>query len=233
MSILAGPYISKMNAGVMLLFFVAGYLAIALERQLKVNKAASALITGVVCWTIYFMQSPSPENAGELLMRHLGNISSIIFFLFGAMAIVELIDTHNGFDVITDRIKTSGKATLLFIITFLTFFLSAFLDNLTAAIVMASLCAKLLPDREDRLWFSGMIVIAANSGGAWSPLGDVTMKSFQSPKPCRKSILPAYCSSWVFCWLYLRLNRVGRLRHSPVSWVIYLRMITLSAVPWA
>ena len=163
-----------MSQTIILIIFVAGYLAIALEHPFKLNKAASALVTGVLCWTVFFHQSSSPEQAGELLLHHLGTISSILFFLLGAMTIVELIDTHSGFDIITERITTSKKSRLLIIITVLTFFLSAFLDNLTTAIVMASLCAKILPDKSDRLWFAGMIIIAANAGGAWSPLGDVT-----------------------------------------------------------
>jgi Na+/H+ antiporter NhaD/arsenite permease-like protein len=157
-----------------IIIFVLGYIAIALEHPLKINKAASALITGVVCWTIYMLQSESSHEVGEELLHHLGEISSILFFLLGAMTIVELIDSHNGFDIITQKITTSSKQKLLLIITLITFFLSALLDNLTTAIVMTSLCAKLLSEKEDRLWFAGMIVIAANAGGAWSPLGDVT-----------------------------------------------------------
>jgi len=158
----------------MLIIFVMGYLAIALEHPLKLNKAASALITGVLCWMVFFLHNDNPERSGELLLHHLGEIASILFFLLGAMAIVELIDTHSGFDLITDHITTRSKGTLLVVISVLTFFLSALLDNLTTAIVMVSLCGKLLADKEDRLWFAGMIVIAANAGGAWSPLGDVT-----------------------------------------------------------
>lgn len=153
--------------------FVLGYLAIALEHPLKLNKAASALITGVLCWTIYILQADS-DHANESLLHHLGEIASILFFLLGAMTIVELIDSHNGFDIITQKIKTTSKARLLIFVTFLTFCLSALLDNLTTAIVMTSLCAKILTDREDKLWFAGMVIIAANAGGAWSPLGDVT-----------------------------------------------------------
>jgi Na+/H+ antiporter NhaD/arsenite permease-like protein len=145
-----------------------------LEHPLKLNKAASALITGVLCWTIYILQSDSSDTVSEELLHHLGEIASILFFLLGAMTIVELIDTHNGFDIITDKINTTSKQKLLLIVTAITFFLSALLDNLTTAIVMASICSKLLSEKEDRLWFAGMIVIAANSGGAWSPLGDVT-----------------------------------------------------------
>lgn len=154
--------------------FVLGYLAIALEHPLKLNKAASALITGVVCWTIYMLQSDSSHEVGEELLQHLGDISSILFFLLGAMTIVELIDSHNGFDIITQKITTSSKQKLLLLVTLITFLLSALLDNLTTAIVMTSLSTKLLREKEDRLWFAGMIVIAANAGGAWSPLGDVT-----------------------------------------------------------
>jgi Na+/H+ antiporter NhaD/arsenite permease-like protein len=154
--------------------FILGYLAIALEHNLKVNKAASALITGVICWTIYILQSSSSHEVVEQLMHHLGDIASILFFLLGAMTIVELIDSHNGFDIITQKINTTSKKRLLWIVTAITFFLSALLDNLTTAIVMTSLCAKLIAEKEDRFWFCGVIVIAANAGGAWSPLGDVT-----------------------------------------------------------
>ncbi len=163
-----------MLTALVIIVFILGYIAIALEHPLKLNKAASALITGVLCWTIYIFQDNSAHTVSEELMHHLGEIASILFFLLGAMTIVELIDSHNGFDIITEKIKTTNKQKLLLIITVLTFFLSALLDNLTTAIVMASLCAKILNEKEDRLWFAGMIVIAANAGGAWSPLGDVT-----------------------------------------------------------
>lgn len=154
--------------------FIAGYAAIAFEHPLRLNKAASALITGVLCWTIYILGEHSPAEITEQLLHHLGEIASILFFLLGAMTIVELIDSHNGFEIITSRIRTKSIRKLLIIISIITFFLSALLDNLTTAIVMTSLSAKLLPDKEDRFWFAGMIVIAANAGGAWSPLGDVT-----------------------------------------------------------
>lgn len=154
--------------------FVLGYIGIAFEHPLRLNKAASALITGVLCWTIYVVQSGAPELASEQLMTHLGEISSILFFLMGAMTIVELIDSHGGFNIITQKISTKSTMKLLWIVTGLTFFLSALLDNLTTSIVMISLCSRILNDKEDRLWFAGMIIIAANAGGAWSPLGDVT-----------------------------------------------------------
>ena len=154
--------------------FILGYIAIALEHPLKLNKAASALITGVICWTIYILQSDSASRTSEELLHHMGDISSILFFLLGAMTVVELIDSHNGFDIIKEKISTTSKSKLLLVVSFITFFLSALLDNLTTAIVMTSLCSRLLTEKEDRLWFAGMIVIAANAGGAWSPLGDVT-----------------------------------------------------------
>jgi len=163
-----------MFTALIIFVFVLGYIAIAFGHPLKLNKAASALITGVLCWTIYTIQSESAQSVSEELLHHLGEISSILFFLLGAMTIVELIDSHNGFDIITEKITTISKRKLLLIITFLTFFLSALLDNLTTAIVMTSLCSKILIEKEDKLWFAGMIVIAANAGGAWSPLGDVT-----------------------------------------------------------
>lgn len=163
-----------MITALIIIVFVLGYTAIAFEHSLKLNKAASALITGVFCWTIYILQSNSTHTVSEELLHHLGEIASILFFLLGAMTIVELIDSHNGFDIITEKIKTTSKQKLLLIVTTLTFFLSALLDNLTTAIVMTSLCSKILNEKEDRLWFAGIIVIAANAGGAWSPLGDVT-----------------------------------------------------------
>ena len=163
-----------MVTAVIIIVFVLGYLAIAFEHPLKLNKAASALITGVLCWTIYMLQSESSDVVDGELLHHLGEIASILFFLLGAMTIVELIDANDGFDIITRKISTTSKQKLLWIITVLTFFLSALLDNLTTAIVMTSLCSKILNEKEDRLWFAGMIIIAANAGGAWSPLGDVT-----------------------------------------------------------
>jgi Na+/H+ antiporter NhaD/arsenite permease-like protein len=157
-----------------LVIFIIGYMAIAFEHPLRLNKAASALLTGAICWLVFFLNADSAETATDALFHHLGEIASILFFLMGAMTIVEIIDSYDGFDIIKTKIRTTSKRKLLVIITVLSFFLSALLDNLTTAIVMASLCRKLLPVKEDRLWFAGLIVIAANAGGAWSPLGDVT-----------------------------------------------------------
>lgn len=163
-----------MGSILLLLIFVGGYLAIALEQTLKINKAASALLTGVACWTLYIIDQPDFTKVNDQLFIHLGETASILFFLFGAMTIVELIDGHNGFAIISQYIKTTKKSILLVIISIITFVLSSLLDNLTTAIVMTSLCSRLLTDKEDRWWFGGMIIIAANAGGAWSPIGDVT-----------------------------------------------------------
>ena len=154
--------------------FVLGYAAIAFEGSLRIHKAASALVTGVLCWMVYMFSGAESGVVNENLLRHVGDIASILFFLLGAMVIVELIGAHDGFSIITKRIGTKRKGRLLVIVGVITFFLSAVLDNLTTTIVMVSLIRKLLQKEEDRWYFSGMIVIAANAGGAWSPMGDVT-----------------------------------------------------------
>lgn len=154
--------------------FVIGYLAIAFEHSTKINKAAPALITGVLCWSIYSLFTTDKHLVDEQLAESLGEYSGILFFLLGAMTIVEIIDAHDGFQIITRRITTSSKRKLLWIISLLTFFLSPVLDNLTTTIVMVSLLQKLINESEERFYFVGMIVIASNAGGAWSPIGDVT-----------------------------------------------------------
>jgi Na+/H+ antiporter NhaD/arsenite permease-like protein len=153
--------------------FCAGYACIVLEQRLGVDKAASALLTGVLCWVIYAQSAPAPV-AAQQLHEALGEIAAILFFLLGAMTIVEMIDAYGGFTLITDRIRSRSVPALAWIIGFVAFFLSAALDNLTTTIVMISLCRKLVPDREQRLLFAGLVVIAANAGGAWSPIGDIT-----------------------------------------------------------
>ncbi len=184
---------------VILAIFVCGYLAIALEHTLHINKAASALITGVLCWAIYVLnlqnllppgiiphwfeeeaQAQQVANVAQQFVvesQHLhltGEIASILFFLMGAMTIVELVDAHEGFAIVTSRIRARRKSSLLWIVGLLSFFLSSVLDNLTTTIVMVSLLRKLVADREDRLRFVGLVVIAANAGGAWTVIGDVT-----------------------------------------------------------
>ncbi|HBB81612.1 MAG TPA: sodium:proton antiporter, partial [Cryomorphaceae bacterium] len=159
---------------IMLIVFVLGYAAIAFEHQLKIDKAAAALITGVLTWTLYVLASNNVHEVEGQLLHHLSEISSILFFLIGAMTIVELVDAHEGFAVITDKIKTTNKVKLMWIIGILSFFFSAALDNLTTSIVMVSLLRKLIEDKKQRWFFAGMVVVAANAGGAWSPIGDVT-----------------------------------------------------------
>lgn len=154
--------------------FVIGYTAIITESRIRVNKAASAIIAGTLCWTLYILFKEDKTEVYTRLMEHMGTISGILFFLLSAMTIVELIDTHDGFDIITDRISTRDKRKLLWIIGLITFFLSALLDNLTTTIVMISLIRKVINEQRDRWFFSGIIIIAANAGGAWSPMGDVT-----------------------------------------------------------
>ena len=158
----------------LVIIFVLAYACIALEHPLKVNKTASALIGAGLLWTIYAMLGGDHHVISENLRESLASTAQIVFFLMGAMTIVEVVDAHNGFRVITSRIKTTRITSLLWLVGFVTFFLSAILDNLTTTIVMISLIKKLLDRHDDRLFFAGIIVIAANAGGAWSPIGDVT-----------------------------------------------------------
>lgn len=193
----------------MLAVFLLGYLLIALEHPLKIDKAASALIAGSLCWAIFalglfeidiyatnfkkfisYFQIKDIKYTAEYiadnmeyvkqkfviyeLSHHLSEIGQILFFLLGAMTIVEVVDAHQGFSIITDRIKTTNRVKLMWILCVLSFFFSATLDNLTTAIVMSALLAKLIKDKEDLWLFAGMVIISANAGGAWSPIGDVT-----------------------------------------------------------
>ena len=197
----------------MIIVFVIGYICITIEHTIKINKAAIALVTGILCWTIYvsgkndivsletiqayaekefkntfhdeIIETSSSTNKNTFdivehfvtevqLFEILGEISSILFFLMGAMTIVELIDLHGGFRVVTSIIKTTSKFKLLWIFGFIAFFFSAILDNLTTSIIMVSLTRKFILDKKERWLFLGLIIIAANAGGAWSPIGDVT-----------------------------------------------------------
>ncbi|HEY5691080.1 MAG TPA: sodium:proton antiporter NhaD [Cyclobacteriaceae bacterium] len=193
---------------IIIVVFIIGYLFIALEHTTQINKTAIAIVTGILCWTL-FMFSDQTEgllNSGDYqdflsisqlergadqigtlspnelhrgfvtysLSEHLGEIAQILFFLLGAMTIVELVDAHHGFKFITDKITTKDPRILLWIICWITFFLSSILDNLTTTIVMVSLIRKLIPSKETKYFFVSMVVIAANAGGAWTPIGDVT-----------------------------------------------------------
>ncbi len=221
----------------LLVVFVIGYMAIALEHPIKIDKTASALLLGMLMWIIYAFGAESlvPAAAGEHFLRfveenpslaneslahqalqfilsvsiieHLGDITQTLFFLIGAMTIVEMVDVHGGFRVITDRITTRNKRSLLWIISFVTFFMSAILDNLTTTIVMIMLLRKLVKDQSERWMYAGAIVIAANSGGAWSPIGDVTTimlwvnGNVTAPKLIQSLLLPSLISMVlpVFC----------------------------------
>jgi Na+/H+ antiporter NhaD/arsenite permease-like protein len=154
--------------------FVMTYAAIAFEHPIKINKSATALIGAGLLWTIYAILGPDAKVVETAMGESLMSTAQIVFFLIGAMTIVEVVAAHNGFEVITSRIRTTQLSSLMWLVGFVTFFLSAILDNLTTTIVMVSLMKKLLDKREDRLFFAGMIVIAANAGGAWTPIGDVT-----------------------------------------------------------
>lgn len=157
-----------------IIVFVVGYLLITLEHSVHIDKAATAILTGVLCWTLYSLSGVDTHHISEHLGDHLIEIAGILFFLMGAMTIVELIDAHHGFEVITQQIRTRDKRRLLWVIGIITFFLSSVLDNLTTTIVMVVLLKKLIPAPQERLYYTGVTVIAANAGGAWSPIGDVT-----------------------------------------------------------
>ncbi|MDD5287383.1 MAG: sodium:proton antiporter NhaD [Desulfuromonadaceae bacterium] len=159
---------------ILVVIFVIAYAAIALEHPIKINKSASALMGAGLLWTVYALFSGDHELVGRQLNESLASTAQIVFFLMGAMTIVEVVDAHNGFYVITSRIKTTKLSSLMWLVGFVTFFLSSVLDNLTTTIVMISLMKKLLDNHDDRLFFAGMIVVAANAGGAWTPIGDVT-----------------------------------------------------------
>jgi Na+/H+ antiporter NhaD/arsenite permease-like protein len=184
-----------------ILVFVLGYLSIVFEHPLKLDKTVPALMMGAIMWALvalgynyglleiidghehvynlFGITDPTTIEAGQdhfsaNLLHHIGKIAEILIFLIGAMTIVELIDMHRGFEVLKEVVKTKNKKRLLVIITGLSFVLSAIIDNLTTTIVMISLLRKLVKDRNDRIWFVCMVIIAANAGGAWSPIGDVT-----------------------------------------------------------
>lgn len=217
--------------------FIIGYLCIALEHPLKVDKTATALVLGMLLWVLYAMAADSivPGVAGEKfqqyltehpslmsqgtadqalsyiidvdIVEHLGDIAQTVLFLLGAMTIVELVDVHEGFNVITDSIRTRRKKRLLWVMAWLTFFMSSVLDNLTTTIVMLTLLHKFVPDKKERWLYAGCIVIAANSGGAWSPIGDVTTIMIWSkgnvtvPALIKFVLLPSIVSMVIPVWV--------------------------------
>lgn len=155
------------------LIFILGYVCIALEHKIKIDKAAFALLMCGIIWTVLSIFSGDADIEGELV-SYLGDTCETLIFLIGAMTIVDLIDMHGGFSIITDHITTREKRRLMWLLAFITFFMSAVLDNMTTTIIMVMVLRRLISDRYERWIFTGVIVIAANSGGAWSPIGDVT-----------------------------------------------------------
>ncbi len=233
----------------MFIVFIIGYLLIVFEHVLKINKAASALLLGVLTWVVYilggqeilslgFSKSWEAFNQNSVhhvniesirhfinenqLPHHLAEIAGIILFLLGAMTIVEVIDKYQGFRIITEKIKTTNKIKLLWLISFLTFFLSAILDNLTTTIVMVALMRKILTDKHNRWLFAGLVVISANAGGAWSPIGDVTTimlwigGQITAANIIKSIILPSFVSMIVPLSL-LSLFIKGKISHPELS----------------
>lgn len=231
----------------MIVVFVLGYTAIALEHPLKINKAASALLLGVLTWVIFILGGEEILKSGDVsfeklmeylsrfpkddyidyishyeIIHHLGEISEILFFLLGAMTIVEIVDQHQGFKIITDKIKTTNKVRLLWILTFLTFFMSAALDNLTTTIVMVALLRKLIADQKTRWFFASMVILAANAGGAWSPIGDVTtimlwVKGNVTTIPIIRDVfVPSVVTAVIPC-IILTFSMKGNVTRPPVD----------------
>lgn len=212
--------------------FVAGYFCIAIESLTKVNKAAVALLMFVFCWTL-FMAAPAAYIAeavgdnvglavGEVIEKHLGVTSTTLFFLMGAMTIVELVDQNGGFNFVRDMLRTKSKRSLLWRIAFLTFVLSAILDNLTTSIVMIMILRKLVKSKKDRIVYASLVVIAANSGGAFSPIGDVTTIMIWNKGlitamgVIKELLLPSLVSMLIPAWL-LSLSLKGDLSDAAAS----------------
>lgn len=192
---------------IMVVVFVIGYFFIAMEHTFKINKTATALLLAVAMWTLYV--AIGGFHAGEnheVLIEALGDTAEILFFLLGAMTIVETIDQHGGFSIITDRITTKSKRKLLWVISILTFFMSAVLDNLTTSIVMCALLRKLVSDKQDRWLFGGVVILAANAGGAWSPIGDVTT---------------------IMLWIKGNISALGVIKETLVASIVCLIVPTL------
>lgn len=218
----------------LIIVFVLAYAAIAFEHPIKINKSASALVGAGLLWTIYAVASNNPSVVSHELSETLVGTAQIVFFLMGAMTIVEVIDAHNGFDVVTKRIKTTKLSSLVILIGLVTFFLSAILDNLTTTIVMVSLVKKLLDKRSDRLLFAGLIIIAANAGGAWSPIGDVTTTMLWiggqiTPVEIIKGLILPSLANLIIPMLIVSFMLRGRLVEAPVALADHERDSTTDA----
>ena len=200
----------------MIIVFVLGYIAIALEHSIKIDKAASALIIGGLSWALFAFSGIDQHTINHELQHHIIDIAEILFFLLGAMTIVELVDSHQGFSIITDRITTNNKIRLIWILSIITFFFSAVLDNLTTSIVMAALLPTLIKDKEDLWLFAGIIILSANAGGAWSPIGDITtIMLWIGGQVSAASIIPAIIIPSIVCMLipliYLSFKLKGNI----------------------
>ena len=200
----------------MIIVFVLGYIAIALEHSIKIDKAASALIIGGLSWALFAFSGIDQHTINHELQHHIIDIAEILFFLLGAMTIVELVDSHQGFSIITDRITTNNKIRLIWILSIITFFFSAVLDNLTTSIVMAALLPKLIKNKEDLWLFAGIIILSANAGGAWSPIGDITtIMLWIGGQVSAASIIPAIIIPSIVCMLipliYLSFKLKGNI----------------------
>ena len=154
--------------------FLIGFILITLEHSIKINKSAVALVTGILCWVFIAVFSNDIHSMLHKLESSVGELSGILFFLMGAMVIVELIASHDGFNIIIEKLNRPNKRFILILMGIISFFLSAVLDNLTTAILMVSIIMKMIHEKKDRIYFIGMVIISVNAGGAWSPIGDVT-----------------------------------------------------------
>lgn len=210
-----------MYNGLMILSFLTGYSFITMEHYSKINKATIALLMAVVCWAIQFANVDALRDANMLFLEgELANVSQTVFFLLGALTVVEVINQHKGFNALANYLNFSSKRTMLWVISLLTFFLSSVLDNLTTTVVMLSLMRKLVDDGEDRLLIGGGIVIAANAGGAWTPIGDLTTtmlwigEQLSTFGVMKALLLPSLVCTMVSC-LCLSLQLKGNFERKP------------------
>lgn len=206
----------------MIVIFLVGYILITLEHTFHLNKAATALVAGVLCWTVYILHFSNSELVVEQLTHHLSEISAILFFLLGAMTIVEIIDAHDGFEVIVSRIKTDSSRKLMWILGVLAFCLSAVLDNLTTTIVLVSLLKKLVPHKNERILYACLVIIAANAGGAFTPIGDVTTTMLWiggqiTPGNIMQKLFLPSLACLLFPLIYLSMTSKGKIKHTESS----------------
>ncbi len=234
----------------MIIVFVVGYLLITLEHIIKINKTTIALLMAIICWILQFANRYANVTHQEnltFLNLHIANISQVVFFLLGALSVVELINVHKGFKIISDIIQVQSKRKLLWVLGFITFFLSAVLDNLTTTIVMVTLAQKLIENKESRLLIGGGIVVAANAGGAWTPIGDVTTTmlwiggQITSEQIIRGLFLPSLscflASFFIIHWMlkgkisYTKLSNHDAKIEPFGTWVFFLGIGVLIFVP--